>query len=323
MLDILRRVWRSPSGRIGLVATLIVVLGGLLAPVIATHMPNQIDVANRLTPPSASHWLGADNLGRDLYSRGLYGTRVAVGVALAVTATALVLGIFLGVAAAYAPSPIESLILAAFDIISSYPSLILALALVAVLGPGLINIIILVTVVFIPQFGRVARAQTMTIKERPFLEAERALGASGRAHRVLPRPAQHHRADRRTGEHADPRGHHAGGRLELSRRRHPAAAGKLGLDAVRWIHPYRAVRLAGFGSGRHADARHARLHSVRRGAARCDRSQAEARTMTSGALVAIENLSVDFETANGPLHVLRDVSLAIGRRQIWPCRRER
>ena len=179
MLDILRRVWRSPSGRIGLVATLIVVLGGLLAPVIATHMPNQIDVANRLTPPSEDHWLGADNLGRDLYSRGLYGTRVAVGVALAVTATALVLGIFLGVAAAYAPSPIESTILAAFDIISSYPSLILALALVAVLGPGLINIIILVTVVFIPQFGRVARAQTMTIKERPFLEAERALGASG------------------------------------------------------------------------------------------------------------------------------------------------
>lgn len=179
MLDILRRVWRSPSGRIGLVATLIVVLGGLLAPLIATHLPNQIDVASRLTPPSANHWLGADNLGRDLYSRGLYGTRVAVGVALAVTATALVLGIFLGVTAAYAPSPVESLILAAFDIVSSYPSLILALALVAVLGPGLINIIILVTVVFIPQFGRVARAQTLTIKERPFLEAERALGASG------------------------------------------------------------------------------------------------------------------------------------------------
>ncbi len=179
MLDILQRVWRSPSGRVGLVATLLVVFGGLLAPVIATHLPNQIDVPARLTPPSSSHWLGADHLGRDLYSRGLYGTRVAVGVALAVTATALVLGIFLGVAAAYAPRPIESLILAAFDIISSYPSLILALALVAVLGPGLINIIILVTIVFVPQFGRVARAQTMTIKERPFLEAERALGASG------------------------------------------------------------------------------------------------------------------------------------------------
>ena len=100
-------------------------------------------------------------------------------MALAVTATALVLGILLGVTAAYAPAPVERIILAVFDIISSYPSLILALALVAVLGPGLINIIILVTIVFVPQFGRVARAQTMTIKERPFLEAERALGASG------------------------------------------------------------------------------------------------------------------------------------------------
>ena len=179
MLDILQRVWRSPSGRIGMIATLLVVLGGLLAPVIATHLPNQIDVALRLTPPSADHLLGADHLGRDLYSRGLYGTRVAVGVAVAVTATALVLGIFLGVAAAYAPSLVESMILAVFDIISSYPSLILALALVAVLGPGLINIIILVTIVFVPQFGRVARAQTITIKERPFLEAEQALGASG------------------------------------------------------------------------------------------------------------------------------------------------
>ena len=100
-------------------------------------------------------------------------------MALAVTATALVLGILLGVTAAYAPAPVERAILAVFDIISSFPSLILALALVAVLGPGLINIIILVTIVFIPQFGRVARAQTLTVKERPFLEAERALGASG------------------------------------------------------------------------------------------------------------------------------------------------
>lgn len=179
MLDTLRRIWRSPSGRLGLIATLIVVAGGLAAPLIATHMPNQIDVAARMSPPSAAHWLGTDHLGRDLFSRGLFGTRIAVSVALAVTATALVLGILLGVTAAYAPPAVERTILALFDIISSFPSLILALALVAVLGPGLLNIIILVTVVFVPQFGRVARAQTLSIRERPFLEAERALGASG------------------------------------------------------------------------------------------------------------------------------------------------
>lgn len=179
MRDVFRRIWRSPSGRLGLIATLIIVLGGICAPLIATHQPNAIDVASRLTPPSGSHWLGADQLGRDLFSRALYGTRIAVLVALAVTATALILGTLLGVTAAYAPAPVERLILAAFDIVSSFPSLILALALVAVLGPGLINIIILVTVVFVPQFGRVARAQTLAVKQRPFLEAERALGASG------------------------------------------------------------------------------------------------------------------------------------------------
>src|SRR5262245_50646752 len=91
-VGVLRRVWTSPSGRIGLIATLLVVVGGLAAPLLATHLPSQIDVAARLTPPSSVHWLGTDQLGRDLYSRGLYGTRVAIGVALAVTATALFVG---------------------------------------------------------------------------------------------------------------------------------------------------------------------------------------------------------------------------------------
>lgn len=178
-MEVLRRIWKSPGGRLGLIATLLVVVGGLAAPLLATHMPNQLDVAARLTPPSATHWLGTDQLGRDLFSRGLFGTRIAIGVALSVTATALVAGIVLGVTAASAPAAVERAILAAFDIISSFPSLILALALVAVLGPGLLNIIILVTIVFIPQFGRVARAQTLAIRQRPFIEAERALGASG------------------------------------------------------------------------------------------------------------------------------------------------
>lgn len=179
MKEIFQRIWRSPSGRLGLIATFLVLFGGIAAPLIATHQPNALDVAARLTPPSASHWLGTDQLGRDLFSRGLYGSRIAISVALAVTATALILGTLLGVIAAYAPALIERLIIACFDIISSFPSLILALSLVAVLGPGLLNIIILVTVVFVPQFGRVARAQTLSVRERPFLEAERALGASG------------------------------------------------------------------------------------------------------------------------------------------------
>jgi peptide/nickel transport system permease protein len=177
-MDSFRRIWSSPSGRLGLIATLVVVLSGLAAPLLATHLPSQIDVAARLTPPSTAHWLGTDQLGRDLLSRGLFGTRIAIGVALAVTTTALIAGILLGVTAASAPAPVERAILAVFDIISSFPSLILALSLVAVLGPGLTNIIILVTIVFVPQFGRVARAQTLAVRQQPFIEAERALGAS-------------------------------------------------------------------------------------------------------------------------------------------------
>ena len=105
----------------------------------------------------------------------------------------------------------NALILALFDIISSFPSLILALALVAVLGPGLVNIIILVTIVFVPQFGRVARAQTLSVAQRPFLEAERALGASGPRIVLLPCPAQHRRPDPRAGHDEHPGGHHARG----------------------------------------------------------------------------------------------------------------
>ncbi len=119
-MDVLRRIWSSPSGRLGLIATLMVVLGGLGAPLIATHLPTQIDVAARLTPPSAAHFLGTDQLGRDLFSRGLFGTRIAIGVALAVTATALITGILLGVTAASAPAPIERGLLP--SLISSVPS---------------------------------------------------------------------------------------------------------------------------------------------------------------------------------------------------------
>lgn len=183
------RLWRNPGARIGGVAMLLMVLAALFAPWLATHDPNAIDVAARLSPPTGAHWFGTDHLGRDLYTRTLFGARIAVGVALAVIALALSAGLALGMAAAYAPAQIERAILTFFDIVSSFPSLVLALALVAVLGPGLTNVIILVTVVFIPHFGRIARAQTLTVKQRPFIEAERAVGASELrivAHHVLP-----------------------------------------------------------------------------------------------------------------------------------------
>jgi len=185
----LRIIRSSASGRFGLFAVALIIAAALLAPWIGTHGPNAIDPVHRLVPPSAEHWLGTDQLGRDLFTRLLYGARTAIAVALAVIALALCVGVTLGMIAAYLPPRGERLILILFDIISSFPTVILALALVAVLGPGFNNVILLIAVVFVPHFGRIARAQTLTLKNSPFLEAEIVLGAGPwrrMRHHVLP-----------------------------------------------------------------------------------------------------------------------------------------
>lgn len=174
---VLHRILRAPGGGFGLVAVLAIVSGALLAPWIVGYNPNAIDAVNRLSGPSGAHWLGTDQLGRDLLARVLFGARTAISMALAVIALALTVGVTLGMLAAYLPRQGERIVLILFDIISSFPTVILALALVAVLGPGLGNLILLVSVVFVPQFGRVARAQALALKNSPFLEAELVLGA--------------------------------------------------------------------------------------------------------------------------------------------------
>ncbi|WLE00468.1 ABC transporter permease (plasmid) [Agrobacterium leguminum] len=110
-------------------------------------------------------------------SRLIYGTRIALGISLSVIAISLVTGVALGVAAALSSRVVDLFIVGIFDVVTSFPSIILALALVAVFGPGLGNVVLLVSIVFIPHFGRVARAQTIAIRNSPFIEAERVLGA--------------------------------------------------------------------------------------------------------------------------------------------------
>ena len=126
-----------------------------------------------------THWLGTDQVGRDLYSRLVYGTQIAIGVALAVIAhRAHLSGVILGVLAAFAGGWAERLLLVLFDIVAAFPSLILALAIVAVFGPSTRNVILIVASTLVPQFGRIARAQVLVVKTAPFLDAERILGAS-------------------------------------------------------------------------------------------------------------------------------------------------
>lgn len=189
MGEILLSVWRHPTGRIGLVLVVLILVMGIAPQLLAPYAPNKLAVMERFASPNWAHIMGTDQLGRDLFSRLLYGTQIALMVALSTIGIALCIGILLGVAAAYAPGWISKIILMAFDIINSFPSLIFALAIVALLGPGLEKVVLIVSITLIPHFGRVARAQTLALKNAPFLEAERVLGA-GRTrilfHHIIP-----------------------------------------------------------------------------------------------------------------------------------------
>lgn len=177
-MDGLVSIWTHPTGRVGLIIVVAMSICAIFAPILAPYQPSVINIPMRFSPPSAAYWLGTDHLGRDIFSRVLYGARIALGVSIAITILALIVGALFGIAAAYAPPLVERAILIVFDLVSSYPTVILALAFVAVLGPGVTNLIVVVTVVFVPQFGRVARAQALALRHRTFLEAEVILGAS-------------------------------------------------------------------------------------------------------------------------------------------------
>lgn len=186
---VLRTIAADPAGAIGLAIVAAICAAAAAAPWLAPYDPDALDILNRFSGPSAAHLLGSDHLGRDLLSRLIHGATVALGVALSAIAAALTLGTTLGIMAAYLPPRWERVILIMFDIISSFPSLVLALAVVAVLGPSTLNVVLIVAVTLVPHFGRVARAQVLTVKSAPFLEAERILGASGPriiAHHILP-----------------------------------------------------------------------------------------------------------------------------------------
>lgn len=168
-------IWRSPSGRIGLVLVVAILLFAILGPVFAVD-PNRITVQDRFQMPSLTHLLGTDNLGRDLFARTAQGTRAALVISLLVVAASLLAGSILGVIAGMTGGVIDRGIIVMFDIVSSYPPVILAMGLIALYGTGFGNLLFVVTVLFIPQFGRMARAQTLSLRHQPFIDAERILG---------------------------------------------------------------------------------------------------------------------------------------------------
>lgn len=175
--EAVREVARRPAGLFGLVVVCGLVLVTLLAAQVAPYDPARQDIVNRLEGPSSEHLLGTDDLGRDLLSRLIFGTRIALGVAMPAVLAALFFGLLLGLVAGYGGGRFDGLLVIVMDVLQAFPAVILALALLALLGPSLRNIVIVIAIAFTPGYARVARASVASLKQDPFIEAERSLGA--------------------------------------------------------------------------------------------------------------------------------------------------
>jgi ABC-type dipeptide/oligopeptide/nickel transport system permease subunit len=189
---LVKRALTARGAPFGVTVLALVVLMALVAPLISPYDPLKQDLVNSRQAPSAAHLLGTDDLGRDVLARVIYGSRVSLIAGLASVAIAVVAGSLLGLAAGFAGGTIDSLVMRVVDAVLSFPALVLALALGAVMGAGLIGVVIALGVVYTPTFARLMRGQVLTIREREFVHAARVLGAPGWrivAQHVLPNVA--------------------------------------------------------------------------------------------------------------------------------------
>lgn len=162
----------------GFVLLAAIILVSVVGPHLSSYSPFEQDVLRRLQGPSAAHWLGTDQFGRDILARLMTGAQLSIAIGFSATVLAMVLGSALGMAAAWRGRNVDTLIMQSMDALMAFPSLLLGLIIVAMLGPSVVNIVVAISVTSVPIFARVARAPTMAIKEREYIEACRALGYS-------------------------------------------------------------------------------------------------------------------------------------------------
>ncbi|MDT7724941.1 MAG: peptide/nickel transport system permease protein [Actinomycetota bacterium] len=167
---------RHKSGMAASVVVAVFALLAILAPMLEPHDPNVGEVASSLTGPSGAHWLGTDDLGRDVLSRVIDGTKIAIVVAVLSVVIALVIGLAIGVIAGYVGGFVDMALTRSQDVLFAFPTLLLAIILVAVLGPGLINASLAIAIVYIPRFARIARSATLQIKTSEYLDAAKLAG---------------------------------------------------------------------------------------------------------------------------------------------------
>ena len=174
-----RRLSRDPFAATAVVILLIVVVAALAAPWLAPHDPDNVDNAIRLSRPgTAGYLLGTDEIGRDILSRLMWGGRISLQVAIIPTLFALCVGTIIGVAAGYFGGMVDHVISRGIDVVMAFPYILLAIAIAAALGPGLLNSMLAITAIAIPVFARLVRATVLSLREAEFVQAARSLGAS-------------------------------------------------------------------------------------------------------------------------------------------------
>ena len=178
LADTFKALKKDPLGMAGFMLVSLLLLLTVFAPWLAPYDPFEIDVHDRLASPSAAHWLGTDQLGRDILSRVLYGGQVALKVSLVAISVSMAIGFVLGMLAGFGPRWLDRTLVVLFDTVRSFPTIMFALAVIALTGPSLNTVIGVIVITSIPVYARVVRTQTRALRERDFILAERAMGAS-------------------------------------------------------------------------------------------------------------------------------------------------
>ena len=174
----LKALLADPMGAMGLVLVSLFVAMAVAAPILAPYDPLALNVRAKLQGISFAHWLGTDQLGRDTLSRLIFGARTALSIALTATGLAGAIGLLLGLIAGYGPRWLDAGLVLVLDSVNALPMMMLALAIITVIGPGTFTLILVVVLVSIPSYARLIRAQTLSLRRAEFILAERAIGAS-------------------------------------------------------------------------------------------------------------------------------------------------
>lgn len=168
---------QSPLGKAGLLIVVLLFFMAIFAPLLAPYDPNKPDTKNRLAPPSLEHPFGTDQLGRDILSRVIYGSRVSLSIAILAVAVTSAIGVTVGLVSGYFGGRVDNILMRITDMFMAFPRLVLALAFAAALGPGIYNTIIAISLVYWSFYARLARGVTLQVRNEQYIEAARAIGA--------------------------------------------------------------------------------------------------------------------------------------------------